>query len=113
MSDYGDGYLTPEDAEREQAYFQFISELAIKNSSRYESQAQELVSNRKINLTLQNVPISYKLSRIGCSFSVSEDGGTTFEEISWVRTGWRKSKKQQYLSEFFAQCETSVLFKEK
>ena len=89
-----------------------MSELTIKNSLRYESQAQELVSNRKIHLTLQSVPINYKLSRTGCSFSVSENGGTTFEEISWVRTGWRKSKKQQYLSEFFAQCETSLLFKE-
>ena len=39
MSNYGERYLTPEDAEWEQAYFQFMSELAIKNSLRYESQA--------------------------------------------------------------------------
>lgn len=101
--------LTPRDSDQELAYFEFMAELGVKNASRYELQTQELVKNRKIELEIKDFIVRYKLDRVGCSFQVSKDGGKTFREKTWVRTGWRKSGRLSYLPLFFAQCETNVL----
>lgn len=111
MTDYSDSSLTPQDMEWERAYFAFMGELGIKNASRYEVQAQELIKTHKIEMRIEEFLIHYTLGRVGCSFKISKDGGRTYKENSWVRTGWRKSHKLEYLPHFFAQCETSVLFK--
>jgi len=99
-----------EESEWEFAYFKFMAELADKNSSRYEIQAGELVKAHKMEILLKKLVVRYSLGARGCSFYVSNDGGQTFEEMSWVHTGWRKSSKLECLPQFFAQTETSVLF---
>jgi hypothetical protein len=94
------------------AYFTFMDELARKNTSRYELQAQELVKNHELKLTVNKVCIQYTLKRVGCWFSVSEDAGVTFRKSAWNRFGWRKSEKLRHLPNFFAKTEADILFQD-
>ncbi len=111
MADYTDASLTPRELDHELLYFEFMGELGVKNASHYELLARELVKKREIQFEINHVYVRYALDRVGCSFQISKDGGETFKEKYWVRTGWRKSARISYLPLFFAQCETSVLFK--
>lgn len=112
MTDYRDNSLTPQEMGWERAYFAFMGELGSKNASRYKVQAQELVKTHKIEMEIGGFLIHYTLDRVGCSFKISKDSGQTYKDKYWVRTGWRKSDKLEYLPYFFAQCQTSVLFDE-
>ncbi len=109
MESYRDEFLTPEDLEEERAYFSFVGELLNRHDSRYELEAKELVKQGRRFSRINESILQFKLDRIGCAFSLSEDQGETFQELSWTRLGWRKASKLEYLPFFFADCEAKVL----
>jgi len=109
MEEYRDEFLTPEDLEEEQKFFSLLFDLEAANASRYEQQAIELINSRVMTTEFQNQILAFKLDRVGCSFSISQDQGKTFNKLAWTRLGWRNSDKLIGLPLFFANCEARVL----
>lgn len=109
MSGIKDDRLSEEE-EWDDAYFTFMEELAKKNASRYEFQADELLKTHKLEFQVNEVYVRYALDHVGCWFSVSEDAGKTFRKKTWNRFGWRKSDKRKALPNFFAKTEAHITF---
>lgn len=89
-------------------YFGLIAELAEKNASRYESQANELLSKRVLEVEFKGANIEFKLTPKGCSFNTNDPHGQQ-NTNSWIRMGWSKSAKRKALPHYFAQAEASVI----
>jgi hypothetical protein len=83
-------------------------DLETTNASRYEKQAMELTKKRVMTTEMENQVLAFKLDRVGCSFSLSQDQGKTFNKLGWSRLGWRNSDKLGGLPLFFASCEARV-----
>lgn len=88
-------------------YFGLILKLEVKHSSRYESQALQLLKQKNLETTFEGVRIKYKLSLTGCSVLVGNDG-SRIKHSSWTRMGWRKVSKINALPNFFAKSEANV-----
>lgn len=97
------------DLEWDAAYFAFILELSEKNASRYEEQADQLLKNKTLHLSVNGIPVKYRLDRIGC-WCEAADLENTFQKRSWNRFGWGKSAKRRALPGFFAKTEADLLF---
>ncbi len=99
------------DSKRDEAYFTLVNDLVTRHQSRYEQQAKELVRNRQLSTIIEETPVRYKLEFRGCSFEVSYGLDNKYQQVSWVRMGWRKSDKLSKLPLFFAGTEAKLLFK--
>ena len=97
-----------DDDEWNARYFCLIAELADKNASRYESQANELLRKRVLEVEFNGASIEFKLTPKGCSFNTNDPHGQQ-NTNSWIRMGWGKSAKRRALSHYFAQAEASVI----
>ena len=92
----------------DEKYFSLIRDLAEKNSSRYESQAETLLKNKTFVISLEGVEIRYEITTLGCSYYASENlKGEAWS--GWTRMGWKKSSKRNRLPNFFATSEAGVL----
>ncbi len=109
MEDYRDEFLTQKDVVEEEKFFSLLFGLETTNISRYEQQSIELTKNRVMTTKFQNKVLVFELDRVGCSFSISQDQGKTFDKLAWTRLGWRNSVKRSGLPLFFASCEARVL----
>ena len=96
-----------DDSAWDSKYFGFILELTDKNASRYEDQTVQLLAERSIEVTIDDIKIKYWLSRTGCYYSF-RNGSFALE--SWSRIGWRKSLKRSALPGIFAKSEADLLF---
>jgi hypothetical protein len=96
------------DEEWDSKYFNLIYALLELNSKHYEERAMKLLEVKTLNVEIRGVPVQFKLTPMGCAFDIRSNshhiGGA-----SWERMGWRKSKKQIALPEFFAQAEATIL----
>lgn len=88
-------------------YFGLILELEEKYSSRYESQATQLLKQKHLETSFEGVRIKYKLSLTGCSFFVGNED-SRIKHSSWTRMGWRKASKIRSLPNFFAKSEADA-----
>lgn len=92
----------------DEKYFSLILDLAEKNSSRYESQAETLLKNKTFVISLESIEIRYEITPLGCSYYASENlKGEAWS--GWTRMGWKKSSKRNRLPNFFATSEAGVL----
>ena len=96
-----------DDSNWDSRYFGLILELTDKNASRYEYQTAQLLAERSIEVTIDDIKIKYWLSRTGCYYSFGND---SFAQESWSRIGWRKSIKRSALPGIFAKSEADLLF---
>ena len=99
------------DKESDSRFFGLIDDLREKNSSRYESQTQQLLNDKTIDVTLHGNILRFQLDRVGCTCSLLMED-KSLEKLSWTRLGWRKSLKQSGLPEFFAANEARLMLKE-
>lgn len=99
-----------DDEARDDAYLKLMSDLEIKNVSRYEEQARYLIRKKFLVIQIDNLWVKYSLDRFGCSCDVSYDSGKSFSQHSWSRLGWRKKTKEKWLPSYFAQTEADVKF---
>lgn len=109
MNNEGEGFLTPEDLEREREYFQLICDLEVKNRSRYEKQAELLLKRGEFSITLNDSLLLYTLEDGGCSFRVSKDGGFDFYKLGWANLQRRKGAKLKTLVGEFANSEAQII----
>lgn len=109
MTDGADRQLS--DLGRDKAYFSLVNDLVIQHKSRYEQQAKRLLLDRQLTTTVNETPVKYKLEFRGCSFEVYFEESKEYEQVSWVRMGWRNSDKLSRLPLFFARTEAKLLFK--
>jgi hypothetical protein len=92
----------------DEKYFSLILDLSEKNSSRYESQAETLLNNKSLVITVEGLEIRYEITPVGCRYHSSENlNGEVWS--GWTRMGWRKSTKRSRLPNFFASSEAGVL----
>lgn len=105
--EYPDIESSQDDSAWDSKYFDFLLELTDKNASRYEYQTDQLLAERSIEITINDIKIKYWLSRTGCYYSFGND---SFARESWSRIGWRKSLKRSGLPSFFAKSEADLLF---
>jgi len=99
------------DKESDSRFFGLIENLREKYSSRYESQTQQLLNNKTIDVALNGNILRFQLDRVGCTCSVILEDNS-LEKLSWTRLGWRKSHRQSGLPEFFAANEARLLLQE-
>jgi hypothetical protein len=92
----------------EKKYFSLILDLSERNASRYESQAKSLLENKIIEVSINGIEISYKVTPLGCRFYTSQNADG-IRMGSWHRMGWSKSSKLKALPNFFAKSEADVL----
>lgn len=109
MSNEDEGFLAPEDLERERDYFQLVSDLEVRNLSRYEKQAELLLKSGEFSITLNDSLLLYTLEDGGCSFRVSKDGGFDFYKLRWTNLSRRKREKLKTLIWEFANSEASTI----
>jgi hypothetical protein len=93
--------------ESDVAFFTLILELLEKNSSRYESQAKQLIKDKKFERVVKGVPVKYKLDLNGGTYVIGDEN-SKIVRTSWTRFGWRKSSKLLALPDFFAKSEAEV-----
>lgn len=105
--DYPDIESSQDDSAWDSKYFDFILELNDTNASRYECQTAQLLAERSIEVTINDIKIKYWLSRTGCHYSFGND---SFAREFWSRIGWRKSLKRSALPGLFARSEADLLF---
>jgi len=103
-----DDDATLRDDEWDTRYFGLISELAVKNASRYEVQADELLKKRVLKIEFNGANIEFKLTPKGCWFYTDDPQGQRSTN-SWVRMGWGKSTKRRSLPNYFAEAEASII----
>jgi hypothetical protein len=95
----------------EDQFWIFASQLSIRNASRYENQAKELVKKGSLQLELEGTPIRYQLNLTGCWFEIPDKVSQEFHKKTWNRFGFGKSAKLKALPGFFAHTEAGILFK--
>ena len=103
-----DDDATLRDDEWDTRYFGLISELAVKNASRYEVQTDELLKKRVLKIEFNGANIEFKLTPKGCWF-YTDDPQSQRSTNSWVRMGWGKSTKRKSLPNYFAEAEASII----
>ena len=103
-----DDDATLRDDEWDTRYFGLISELAVKNASRYELQTDELLKKRVLKIEFKGANIEFKLTPKGCWF-YTDDPQSQRSTNSWVRMGWGKSTKRRSLPNYFAEAEASII----
>jgi hypothetical protein len=103
-----DDDATLRDDEWDTRYFGLISELAVKNASRYEVQTDELLKKRVLKIEFNGANIEFKLTPKGCWFYTDDPQGQRSTN-SWVRMGWGKSTKRKSLPNYFAEAEASII----
>ena len=103
-----DDDATLRDDEWDTRYFGLISELAVKNASRYEVQTDELLKKRVLKIEFNGANIEFKLTPKGCWFYTDDPQGQRSTN-SWVRMGWGKSTKRRSLPNYFAEAEASII----
>ena len=96
------------DSEWDQKYFSLILELEEKYASRYEMQASKLLVDKSIEILVKGISITYKLDRLGCSYSIHDPRHSNLQK-GWTRIGWGKSAKRKALPHLFAKSEAHVL----
>jgi len=102
-----DELLSPEELWDAQ-YFGLILELEKKNTSKYESFADQLLKKNEIIIEVEGTEIKFKLTPIGCRYTlINSKDGTGME--SWTRMGWGKAAKRKALPRFFAKAEADLL----
>jgi hypothetical protein len=96
------------DSEWDQKYFSLILELEEKYASRYEMQASKLLVDKSLEILIQGISITYKLDRLGCSYSIRDEKNSNLQK-GWSRIGWRKSARGKALTHLFAKSEADAL----
>ena len=99
---------TLRDDDWDSKYFALIHELALKNASRYEFQADQLLKKKVLRVETRDAVIEFNLTPLGCSFSTSNNDHSR-SASSWLRMGWRKSSKRRALPRYFACAEATWL----
>ncbi len=92
-----------------EAFVALLVELYIKNQSRYEDQAKELLGNRLLRVVQGPVVIRYWIDDKGSYFKVSRDHGETFSNaLSFFELSGSDEEKIQNLRDQFANSEARV-----
>lgn len=97
-----------DDEAHDSLYYSLIIDLLEKNEERYSSQSEILIKQKKFTVEFQGNPISYQLTRNGCTFLLTKKIEGT-KTSSWSRLGWRKSAKREALPWIFAKSEANAL----
>lgn len=92
-----------------ESFDQLCRDLLSANSSRYQAQAEELLKYGHLEGELNGYKYAYTLNRNHCLFTLIQPPGTEFKQYAGTYLHWRKSKKKEYISLFFAQCEATLL----
>jgi hypothetical protein len=87
----------------------FMGDLASKNGSRYESQAESLTKSGSLIVSVGDFLIKYSIAGIGCKSEISLDKGSTYHVLGERRLEGSKRKKEFTLFWEFAYSESRAI----
>ena len=89
--------------------FSFMGDLADKNGSRYEAQAQSLTRAGSLIVPVGDFLIKYSIAGIGCKTEISLDNGNTYLALGERRLEGTEQKKAFTLFWEFAHSESRAI----
>ena len=94
----------------DQKFVELLVELYVKNQTRYEDQAKELLQERLLQITRDKTVIRYWIDEKGSYFKFSEDEGATYSNsLSFFALNGSDEEKIQDLRDQFANSEARLI----
>lgn len=94
-----------EDAAWEDDYFSLLAELKIRNSSRYELIANQLMAGGEELLELSTRTYKISVDENGCAYSCREIDGTNFQRLGWAMLTLNPAERITAIADMLAECE--------